>query len=284
MAPSDDRPTGAQVVLTTGANSGIGLATAIEAARRGMVSVGSVRSRAKADALHRAAADAGVEVDSVLADVTDADACEAAVSEVLDRHGSLDALVNNAGYALTGAVEEIGDEEARRLLETMVVAPARLSRLVLPAMREAGGGTIVNVSSIYGRTTTPLSGWYQAAKHALEGLSDALRMEVAGEGIRVVLVEPGGFRTGIWDEFDATPVEEGSRYERAHERTRQAVQLSAPIMGDPASCARVIVRAVGSRATRARYLVGVDARLLAAVSQFTPTPIKDRVTRLVLGL
>lgn len=285
MAEPDQTPEEPRrVVLTTGANSGIGLATAIELARRGFVSVGSVRSEAKADRLRAAAADAGVEVDTVLLDVTDADACLAAVDQVVSEHGGLYGLVNNAGYALTGAVEEIGDDEARALLETMVLAPARLARLSLPAMRAGGGGCIVNVSSIYGRTTTPLSGWYQAAKHALEGLSDALRMEVAGDGISVVLVEPGGFRTGIWDEFDAEPVPDESRYRTAHLRTRQLVQLSSPIMGDPASCARVIARAVESRAPRARYLVGVDARLLAAASQLTPTPIKDRVTRIVLGL
>jgi NAD(P)-dependent dehydrogenase (short-subunit alcohol dehydrogenase family) len=280
MADAD----GARVVLTTGANSGIGLATAIEAARRGMTSVGSVRSSAKAKALREAAAVAGVEVDTVLLDVTDADQCRKAVQRVLDRHGAVDALVNNAGYALTGAVEEVDDDAARQLLETMVVAPARLARLVLPGMRAAGSGSIVNVSSIYGRTTTPLSGWYQGAKHALEGLSDALRMEVASDGIHVVLIEPGGFRTGIWDEFDDEPAGEGTRYELAHRRTKQMVRLSSPIMGDPAACARVILRAIESPAPRARYLVGVDAKLLAAASQLTPTPVKDRVTRFVLGL
>jgi NAD(P)-dependent dehydrogenase (short-subunit alcohol dehydrogenase family) len=280
MADAD----GTQVVLTTGANSGIGLATAIEAARRGMTSVGSVRSSAKAKVLREAADAAGVEVDTVLLDVTDADQCRSAVQRVIDRHGGVDALVNNAGYALTGAVEEVDDAAARHLLETMVVAPARLARLVLPGMRAAGAGTIVNVSSIYGRTTTPLSGWYQGAKHALEGLSDALRMEVASDGIRVVLVEPGGFRTGIWDEFDDESAGEGTKYELAHRRTKQAVRLSSPIMGEPASCARVILRAIESRSPRARYLVGVDAKVLAAASQLTPTPIKDRVTRFVLGL
>jgi NAD(P)-dependent dehydrogenase (short-subunit alcohol dehydrogenase family) len=84
----------------------------------------------------------------------------------------------------------------------MVVAPMRLARLALPHMRSAGGGRVVNVSSIYGLTTTPLSGWYQAAKHALEAASDALRVEVARDGIEVVLIEPGGFKTGIWDELD----------------------------------------------------------------------------------
>jgi NAD(P)-dependent dehydrogenase (short-subunit alcohol dehydrogenase family) len=274
-----------RVVLTTGANSGIGLATTIELARRGFTSVGSVRSAAKAATVRDAAAEAGVEVDTVECDVTDPVGSAAAVGEVVARHGPIYGLVNNAGYALSGAVEDVTDEEARDVLETMVLAPARLARLVLPVMRERGGGRIVNLSSIYGRTTTPLTGWYQAAKHALEGLSDALRMEVAGANVQVVLIEPGGFRTDIWgdveDRGDGPP---GSRYRTAYGRARQSLRLSAPLMGDPASCARVIGRVLETRWPRARYLVGYDALLLAAASQMTPTTIKDRVTRLVMGL
>ena len=111
------------------------------------------------------------------------------------------AIVNNAGYSGIGAIEDITDEEARKQLETMVVAPMRLARLALPYMRAAGEGRVVNVSSIYGLTTTPFSGWYQACKHALEAASDALRVEVTRDGIKVVLVEPGGFKTGIWTEL-----------------------------------------------------------------------------------
>ena len=163
-----------RTVLTTGANSGIGLATALELARRGFRSIGSVRSEAKAEVVHEAAAEAGVEVETVLLDVADADSCERALDGL-----RLFGLVNNAGYTNTGAVEDVDDDEARDQLETMVIAPMRLARLALPAMREAGEGRIVNVSSIYGRTSTPLSGWYQASKHALEAVSDALRIEVA---------------------------------------------------------------------------------------------------------
>jgi NAD(P)-dependent dehydrogenase (short-subunit alcohol dehydrogenase family) len=274
-----------KVALTTGANSGIGLATAIELARRGWCSVGSARSDSKADEIHATAAAAGVEVETVLFDVTDAAGCERAVAEVVGRYGRLDGLVNNAGYGTTAAVEDVNDEEARAILETMVIAPARLARLALPVMREHGGGTIVNISSIYGRATTPLSGWYQAAKHALEGWSDALRMEVAAEGIRVVLIEPGGFKTGIWDEIEQDDsLYDGSRYATAHKRARQTIGLSAPLMGRPETCAKVIANALDSRFPRARYLVGPDAYLLAAVTQVTPTSMADRITRIVMGL
>src|SRR6266702_3774742 len=186
-----------RVVLTTGANSGLGLATVIEVARKGFRSVGTVRSRAKAAAVRTAAREAGVEVETTLLDVTDPDGCARVIERIKPW-----ALVNNAGTSFTGAVEDVGDDEARAALETTVVAPMRLARLAVPHMRERGEGRVVNVSSVAGLTTLPLMGWYQGAKHALEALSDALRIEVGGDGIRVIVVEPGSFRTGIWDEAE----------------------------------------------------------------------------------
>jgi short-subunit dehydrogenase len=277
---TDER--GHDAVLTTGANSGIGLATVIEVAKRGYRSFGSVRSEAKADVVHKAAAEAGVEVETVILDVTDADACAAVIDDLdVDLYG----LINNAGYGMTGAIEDVTDEEAHHLFETMVFAPLRLARLVLPGMRNAERGRIINVSSIYGRTTTPLTGWYQGAKHALEGASDALRLEVAGAGIQVVLIEPGGFKTGIWEDLERDIEKRGdSRYGNAYRRTQQAMMLSSPIMGEPKQCAKVIANALSSRHPRARYLVGIDAMALATVERFTPTAVKDRIVRLTLGL
>ncbi len=270
-----------RVVLTTGANSGIGLATAIAAARAGFRSVGSVRSKTKAALLKSAAKDAGVEVEAVVFDVTDAEACERVMSEL----GPVYGLVNNAGYTNTGAIEDVTDEDARHQLETMVVAPMRLARLALPAMRAAGDGRIVNVSSIYGRTTTPLSGWYQASKHALEAASDALRVEVAGAGVKVVLIEPGGFKTGIWDEMERDVDAHGdSPFAGAYRRSLQTARLGLPFMGQPEGVAKVIVGVLKARSPRARYLVGYDAQALALAERLTPTAVKDRVLRLTLGL
>jgi len=271
----DDRP-----VLTTGANSGLGLATTIELAKRGFRSIGSVRSEAKAEVVHDAAEDAGVEVETVILDVSDAGQC-AEVVPPLDLFG----LVNNAGYSVTGAVEEVTDDEARAVLETMTVAPMRLARLALPAMRARGGGRIVNISSIYGRTTTPFTGWYQAAKHGLEGVSDALRVEVARDGIHVALVEPGAFRTNIFNEAQRDIEGRGdSPYEGGYRRSMQAMRLWEPLMGDPVSVARLVARILTTPVPRARYLAGRDAMAIAITEQVTPTFLKDRVTRLVLGL
>jgi NAD(P)-dependent dehydrogenase (short-subunit alcohol dehydrogenase family) len=267
----------AKIVLITGANTGIGLATAIELARRGFRSVASVRSAEKAQAVKKAAAEAKVKVDTTILDVTDAAACERIVDELEPW-----AVVNNAGFATAGAIEDVPDEEARRFLETMVVAPMRLARLALRHMRKRKDGRIVNVSSIYGRITTPLTGWYQASKHALEALSDAMRVEVAAAGIKVILIEPGGFKTAIWGHMERQ--DEGSRYQEAYRRTAASVRLSQPLMGEPTWVATVIGKALTARFPRPRYLVGYDAQMIALFDPIVPTPVKDWVARLTLGL
>ena len=267
-------------MLTTGANSGIGLATALAMARRGFRSVGSVRSDAKAEVVARAAAEAGVAVDTVLLDVTDADGC----AEVIDRLRPW-GLVNNAGYGMTGAVEDVDDDEARALFDTMVFAPIRLCRLALPHMRAAGDGRIVNVSSLLGVTTAPLVGWYSGAKHALEALTDALRVEVASAGVRVSLVEPGGVRTEIWADMDADLERRaGSGFEGAYRRSALGIRATRPFMADPAGVADVVGRALTTRLPRARYLVGADALATTTAARLTPRPVWDLATRLGLGL
>jgi NAD(P)-dependent dehydrogenase (short-subunit alcohol dehydrogenase family) len=271
---------GGKVVLTTGANSGIGLATVVKLATLGFRSVGTVRSESKAATVTAAAEAAGVSVETVMLDVTDEMRCAEVVDQVRPW-----AIVNNAGYSGVGAIEDVSDDEARHQLETMVVAPMRLACLALPHMRTAGDGRIVNVSSIYGLTTTPFSGWYQASKHALEAASDALRLEVARDGIRVILIEPGGFKTGIWEEFESdVSRREDSDYEAAYHRIRSLLDPFMRFMGEPEGAAEAIAKSLTVKAPHARYLVGRDAQMIAAAQPFLPSVLRDRVTRFLVGL
>ncbi len=269
-----------RTVLTTGANSGIGLATALEVARHGFRSVGAVRSEAKAEVVAKAAAEAGVEVATVLLDVDDAEQCQAVMSE-LEVYG----LVNNAGTSLTGAVEDVPDDEARALLETMVVAPMRLARLALPAMRAQGSGRIVNISSVLGRVSLPLAGWYGGAKHALEALSDALRIEVARDGVQVVLVEPGRIDTGIWDRSrEDIERRAGSRYEHSYGLSLSSIELPWLNRPDAGAVGKVIAGALSAQRPRPRYMIGADTRLGVVGGALVPTWAKDLAVRRALGL
>ena len=275
----------AKSVVVTGANSGIGLASALELAGAGYDVIGTARTAAKADALRGAAAERGREVRSVVLDVADEASTREGFGEI-DRMtgGGPWAVVNNAGFAQAGSVEDVTAEQARYQLEVNLVAPARIAQLVLPGMRERGSGRIVNISSIAGRVSTPLSGWYSASKHGLEALSDALRIEVAQFGVKVVLVEPGGFGTGIWQAgHDSFPTPEGSAYAAVYDRARTAT-LQGRRLPDPVWVARAVRLALAAPVPMPRYLVGVDALAMAASDAVTPTLVADYVKGVGAGV
>ncbi|THA86247.1 SDR family oxidoreductase [Streptomyces sp. A0592] len=178
--------------LVTGCSSGLGQALATAAARAGDEL--AVTARKTADLEDLAAAWPG-RITPIPLELRDAASCEEAVRRAVDRLGGIDVLVNNAGIGLFGAVEEVSDTELRDQLETLVVGPWRLARLVLPLMRAQGHGHIVNVSSVVGRMAFPGLAAYVAGKHALEGMSQALAVEGSPHGIRVTVIEPGMFAT-----------------------------------------------------------------------------------------
>jgi len=155
-------------------------------------------------------------------------------------------------------------------------------------MRDAGQGRVVNISSIYGLTTTPFSGWYQACKHALEAVSDALRLEVARDGVRIVkivMIEPGGIQTGIWDEFEHDIHRHSrSNHEAGYQRVCRLLTAHSRFMGEPEGVARCVGKALTARSPRPRYLVGHAAQVIVAVQPLIPTDLRDRITRLVTGL
>lgn len=213
-------------------------------------------------------------------DVTDDESMGRAVEAVVDIHGAVGVLVNNAGFSQSGAVETVPLEAARRQFDTNFFGPARLTQLVLPGMRAQEWGKVVNISSMGGRLTFPGGGYYHASKYALEALSDALRFEVAGFGIDVVLVEPGFIRTG----FSETAAASVDGSEPDHDdpyRTFTAGVLASTrdvygrgamsrLAGSPDDVARVVLEAITAARPRARYSVAASARLLRGLRVLLP--------------
>lgn len=267
-----------QVILITGCSSGIGRATAVEAAARGHRVFASARNPNDLAELERAS-----RLVTLRLDVTDAESTRAAVEAVQTRAGRLDALVNNAGYAQYGAVEEITAEEWRAQFDVNLFGAIETTRAALPLMRRSGGGTIVMVSSVGGRVVIPFAAPYCASKHALEAVADALRVEVAPFGIRVVLVEPGPIETrfserarSIVAPLLARPGPYREYYahaERAMDGDFQRGKRPAPVV------ARVILDALESRKPRARYRVTSMSRVLIPLSRLMPDRWLDGLMR-----
>jgi NAD(P)-dependent dehydrogenase (short-subunit alcohol dehydrogenase family) len=174
--------------------------------------------------------------------------------------------------------------EIRRQFETLVLAPIRLARLALPSMRDRGEGRIVVVSSILGFMSTPVLGWYVAAKHALEAVTDVLRVEVAHDGIFITSVQPGPVDTPIYDRVRALlgeRQEAGTRYGPAYDTWSRATKLLQPLFSSPEAVARRVVHAIESPRPKHHDIVGIDGKALAAAYTLTPPPVRDRVLRAI---
>jgi NAD(P)-dependent dehydrogenase (short-subunit alcohol dehydrogenase family) len=274
-----------RAVLVTGCSSGIGRATALRLARAGW----PVYATARRPETLRDLAAAGCRV--LALDVTDERSMRAAVAAVREQAGAVGVLVNNAGYSQSGAVENVPMELARRQFETNLFGLLRLTQLVLPGMRQQRWGKVVNLSSMGGRLTFPGGGLYHASKHAVEALSDALRFEVRGFGVDVVVIEPGLIHTEFGETAAASTgadaVQDGDaayrQFNAAVAAATRAVYTSralAPFGGGPERVAAVIERAIGARRPRARYPVTPSARLLLALHAALPDRAWDRLLRL----
>ena len=267
-----------RAVLITGCSSGIGRATARLLVGSGWPVYATARRPAALAELEAA----GCHI--LALDVTDDESMEAAVATVEREHGAVGVLVNNAGFSQSGALETVPLADARRQFETNFFGPARLSQLVLPGMRAQGWGRIVNIGSMGGRLTFPGAGYYHATKYALEAMSDALRFEVAGFGVDVVLLEPGFIRTGFAEAAAATVEPDGPDPYRAFTAgvlasTRDVYRRGflARMAGDPDDVARVVLEALTSSRPRARYPVTASARVLRALRLVLPDRAWDAV-------
>ncbi len=279
--PEPARSTRSRAVLITGCSSGIGQATARHLAASGWPVFATARKPASLAELEACGCTA------LALDVCDEGTMVEAVATVERAHGAVGVLINNAGYGLDGPVEELDLAEMRRQFETNLFGPTRLTQLVIPGMRRQRWGRIVNVSSVGGRITTPGAGAYHASKHALESLSDALRFEVQGFGIDVIVVEPGAIRTR-WVEKVVQSIEErpdaGSPYAafRRAVAGRLATNDAGPLAlfaGEALDVARVIERALAAKQPATRYTVPANARLFSLAHRWMPDRWWDRFMR-----
>jgi NAD(P)-dependent dehydrogenase (short-subunit alcohol dehydrogenase family) len=240
----------------TGASSGLGLAFANHALAQGYNVVATARSIGKLEALEMQAPD---RVLVAALDVNRAGDAERAVAAAIERFGAIDVLLNNAGYAIVGAIEETPEAELRAIMETNFFGAAAVTRAALPHMRARRSGAIVNISSMGGQMSFASVGAYSATKFALEGYSEALAQEVASFGIKVLIVEPGAFRTALVSHGDRRmPVMED--YREALAGVRQTMQdMDGTQAGDPTKAAIAIDKALAADNTPLRLQLGADA-------------------------
>ena len=275
-----------QSILITGATSGIGRDAALRLAGAGHVVLAGGRRR---DALAGLAAESRGRIEPLVLDVTEPASVEAA-RELVERRTDgrgLDVLVNNAGYALPGPLEALAEADLRGLFDTNLFGLLAVTRAFLPAMRERGLGRVVNVGSIMGRVAMPLLGAYNASKHAVAAVTDALRMELAPFGVTVVLVEPGALRTGFAARALAglDPYRDpGSPYAAALAGTDAAWAWVYRFAPGPSAAGRAIVRAATADRPSPRYVVPARNRLVVAALASLPTPAADAAKRRIMGL
>ena len=272
---------GTRVILITGCSTGIGRATAERLAKGGHTVYATARRL-------ESIADLAQQGCRTLAlDVTDEESMRAAVAAVEEAEGAVGALVNNAGYSQSGAIEDVPMEQVRRQFETNVFGLVRMCQLVLPGMRKQADGRIVNVSSMGGRLVFPGGGIYHATKHAVEALSDALRFEVRGFGIGVSIIEPGLIKTEFGhaavDSMEGVQTDDGA-YARFNAevaaKTAGAYEGSMSRMAaSPDAVARVIQKAIESRRPRPRYVVTVGARAMLLTRRLLPDRGWDAMMR-----
>ncbi|MCK6521878.1 SDR family NAD(P)-dependent oxidoreductase [Myxococcota bacterium] len=260
------------VLLITGCRSGFGLLTAVTAARAGHKVYAGLRDPNTADALREAAA--GLPVTPIALDVVDAEQRQAAVAQILRDEGRLDGLVNNAGIALGGYLEQLEEDELRRVLEVNLISVWALTRLVLPTMRAQGRGHVINVSSISGLLALPGLGAYAASKFALEGMTEALRHELRPFGVQVCLVEPGPYKTDILGRnrtLGRNALDTTSPY-APYTRKAEALfdRIAAQGSGDPQDVADAIVALLHDPSPALRNVLGGSARVRAMMKRALP--------------
>ena len=264
-----------KVILITGASSGIGKETALQLIKEGHTVYGAARRVQQMQDLVKAGGHA------IKLDVTDEAQVSDCVQQIINEQGTIDVLINNAGYGLYGAVEDISIEDAKRQFEVNIFGLARITKEVLPVMRKQLSGKIINISSMGGKMYTPLGAWYHATKHALEGWSDCLRIELKQFNVDVVVIEPGAIATEFGEVLYEPMLNNSGTgpYSLMAKTVAEATKGTYEKKGatsPPSVIANVISKAIKSSKPRTRYVAGKLAKPLMFIRKYLGDRIFDR--------
>jgi NAD(P)-dependent dehydrogenase (short-subunit alcohol dehydrogenase family) len=250
------------IALVTGASSGIGLETSLLLARNGFYTYATTRkSESDSNPVTNAAKKENISLKTIQLDVDNDISVRNCVDTILSEKGRIDVVVNNAGYALGGALEETSIEEARKQFETNFFGAVRVMQATIPTMRKQRRGRIVNITSMGGRIAIPLDPFYHGSKFALEGLSESIQYELEPLGIKIILIEPGAVRTNFWRniKFANRAHSPSSQYSQLESKMSTAFEKMEENAIHPSEVAKVILKAVTSDDPQLRYTVGTDA-------------------------
>jgi short-subunit dehydrogenase len=264
-----------KVIMVTGASSGMGKDFALHLLKKGHIVYGLARRIEKMQDVVQAGGKA------IAMDVTNEAQIKNAVDQILSEQGKVDVLINNAGYAVYGPVEEVPIDHARRQFEVNIFGLASLTQKVIPIMRENKSGTIINISSMGGKIYTPMGAWYHATKHALEGWSDCLRLELKPFGIDVVIIEPGGIATEFTNVFKENyqgDVENGPYATASQKIIQSTTEMNEQgQLSPPSVITDLIDKAVHSKKPKTRYVAGAYAKPLMFMRKYLGDRIFDRI-------
>lgn len=268
-----------KVVLITGASSGMGKETALRLTREGHFVYGAARRIEKMQDLVKVGGHA------IKMDVTDHDSIVGGVKQIVDKQGRIDVLWNNAGYAIYGAVEDTSLEDARRQFEVNIFGVAAITKEVLPVMRKQNSGRIINTSSMGGKIYTLFGPWYHATKHALEGWSDCLRLELKQFSIDVVVIEPGlietEFMSVLFEPFKKRS--ENGAYRELANKFISASEKKPMAASPPSVIAKIVSKAINAKKPKTRYVAGKMAKPLMFIRKWFGDKVYDRIIMSQMG-
>ena len=250
-----------QVALVTGSSSGIGYETSLALAREGYVTYATMRDVSKGKKIQDVAKNENLKIKILEVDVDKPEQVKSAIAKIIEDEKRIDVLVNNAGYGIFGAVEDVTIEEFKAQFETNLFGVIRLIQEVAPIMRKQTRGFIVNISSVAGRIGFPGTPAYISSKFALEGLSESLRYELDQFGVKVIIIEPGVIKTNFFDAMKVVQPKPDSPYKEITQKVISGVKMMAELGTEPSEVAKTVIKSIKDKEPLPRYVVGNDASM-----------------------